>query len=133
MSKEYTIPSKPTKYNGRQYRSRLEARFAAFFDLCEFSYEYEPMDLPGWSPDFILYKKIGKHDALVEIKPSQDFFDITKYLTVDFDKYNVWLMTPQMNIMLSKDGIDTAYFTADGEFGRKWIESANQVMFLKPL
>ena len=31
---DYTIDSIPTVYKGRNYRSRLEAKWAAFFDLC---------------------------------------------------------------------------------------------------
>lgn len=56
----------PTKYNGVQFRSRLEARWAAFFDLCGWPWEYEPLDLDGYIPDFIL----TLHRAvLVEVKP----------------------------------------------------------------
>jgi hypothetical protein len=57
----------PTKHKGRQFRSRLEARWATFFDLLGWTYEYEPFDLDGWIPDFAL---TGGHDlVLVEIKP----------------------------------------------------------------
>jgi hypothetical protein len=55
----------PTVYRGRQYRSRLEARWAAFFDLLGWSYEYEPFDLQGWIPDFLLTRA----RVLVEVKP----------------------------------------------------------------
>jgi hypothetical protein len=55
----------PTVYEGRQYRSRLEARWACFFDLLGWKYEYEPFDLEGWIPDFLLLP----HNVLVEIKP----------------------------------------------------------------
>ena len=54
---DYTIKSIPTVYKGGNYRSRLEARWAAFFDLCEWDYEYEPVDLDGWFPDFRLRMK----------------------------------------------------------------------------
>jgi hypothetical protein len=54
------IPAKPTMYNGRLYRSRLECRWAAFFDLLGWKYEYEPMDLNGWSPDFAIKVKYPK-------------------------------------------------------------------------
>lgn len=56
----------PTMYNGVQFRSRLEARWAAFFDLCGWQWEYEPFDLNGWIPDFMLR---GDRDILVEVKP----------------------------------------------------------------
>lgn len=55
----------PTCYLGRQYRSRLEARWAAFFGLLGWDFEYEPFDLQGWIPDFIL----PKAKVLVEVKP----------------------------------------------------------------
>ena len=58
--------------NHRSYRSRLEARWAAFFDRLGWKYEYEPFDLPGWSPDFMLF---GKHPILVEVKPVVSFPD----------------------------------------------------------
>ncbi len=57
----------PTTYRGRLFRSRLEARWAAFFDLAGWVHEYEPFDLPGWIPDFALYGK--KQEILVEVKP----------------------------------------------------------------
>jgi hypothetical protein len=54
-------------YKNIQFRSRLEAKWAAFFDLLGWRWEYEPFDLNGWIPDFLL---IGKsRPILVEIKP----------------------------------------------------------------
>ena len=32
----------PTKYNGYTFRSRLEARWAMFFDRLKLKWEYEP-------------------------------------------------------------------------------------------
>lgn len=57
----------PTTYNDVQFRSRLEARWAAFFDLCGWQWEYEPFDLNGWIPDFML--RGAKTNTLVEVKP----------------------------------------------------------------
>ena len=75
------IPGIPTKYNGFEFRSRLEARWAAFFDLLGWHYEYEPYDLNGWIPDFALYGKVV--EVLVEVKPFSTFeeFDLTKIET----------------------------------------------------
>ena len=56
----------PTRYNGVQFRSRLEARWSAMFDLLEWQWEYEPIDLAGYIPDFILQ---FDSPMLVEIKP----------------------------------------------------------------
>jgi len=63
----YTIPAIPTRYNGVNFRSRLEAKWAAFFDLLGWRWDYEPVDFPGWIPDFVIY---GKHKQVyVEVKP----------------------------------------------------------------
>ena len=63
---KYTIAAKPTLYKGIQYRSRLEATWACFFELAGIKYEYEPYDLPGWSP-------AGYGEYLVEVKPVMKF------------------------------------------------------------
>lgn len=67
----------PTKYQHRRYRSRLEARWACFFDLLGWKYEYEPYDLNGWIPDFCIY---GSYEILVEVKPysKQEEFNVLK-------------------------------------------------------
>lgn len=54
-----------TTYRGFNFRSRLEAKYACFFDLCKWSWSYEPKDFNGWIPDFAL----GELARLVEIKP----------------------------------------------------------------
>jgi hypothetical protein len=56
----------PTTYSQVNFRSRLEARWAKFFDLCGWRWEYEPIDLEGYIPDFIL---LFKNPILVEVKP----------------------------------------------------------------
>jgi len=59
-----------TRYRGNRYRSRLEARWAAFFDGIGVDYVYEPDTFPlpgGWYlPDFW----IPSWDVYAEIKPS---------------------------------------------------------------
>lgn len=62
---DYSIAAIPTTYRGRTYRSRLEARWAAFFDALGIAHEYEPYDLGLWSPDFLLTEM----RVLVEVKP----------------------------------------------------------------
>ncbi len=69
---KYTIAAIPTMYRGRQYRSRLEARWAAFFDLLGWRAEYEPFDLGKWSPDFQLVSPYSG-SILVEVKPITEF------------------------------------------------------------
>jgi len=66
----YMIESKPTVYDGVQFRSRLEARWATFFSMVRWPWMYEPVDLGEWSPDFIID---GAITLLVEVKPLLDF------------------------------------------------------------
>lgn len=61
------IAPKPTTYRDTHFRSRLEARWAAFFDLAGWRWDYEPFDLDGWVPDFRL--KGSNNNLLVEVKP----------------------------------------------------------------
>lgn len=58
-----------TIYNGYRFRSRLEARWAVFFDYINFEYQYEPEgfslgDGYYYLPDFYL----PENDSWVEIK-----------------------------------------------------------------
>lgn len=70
MSVDYTIAAIPTEYRGIRYRSRLEARWAAFFDELGWSHTYEPFDLGRWSPDFLLRNTAPRGaDVLIEVKP----------------------------------------------------------------
>lgn len=72
---KYRIAAIPTRYAGVLFRSRLEARYAAFFDLAGWAWEYEPFDLPGWVPDFLVRFPCGhsecppEHVILAEVKP----------------------------------------------------------------
>lgn len=60
----------PTKYKGYTFRSRLEARWAVYFDLIGITWEYEPEGYKlrngvWYLPDFYLHQL----DTFVEIKP----------------------------------------------------------------
>lgn len=57
----------PTLYAGVRFRSRLEARWAAFFDEVGWSWEYEPFDCEGYIPDFVI---LGEMPLLVDVKPA---------------------------------------------------------------
>src|ERR1019366_6005261 len=65
---ELQFVAHPTTYRGTCFRSRLEARWAAFFDLLAWRWEYEPFDLQGWVPDFAV-TGAGTDALLVEVKP----------------------------------------------------------------
>lgn len=65
-----TIPAIETRYNGINFRSRLEAKWAAMFDLLRWGWTYEPTDFNGWIPDFAIH---GKEIVYVEVKPVSEF------------------------------------------------------------
>lgn len=56
----------PTIYRSTQFRSRLEARWAAFFDLIRWRWVYEPFDANGYIPDFLIQ---GEWPLLIEVGP----------------------------------------------------------------
>lgn len=66
----------PTGYNGYLFRSRLEAKWAVFFDLMKFDWTYETeshVQLPDgtwYLPDFHVTTPSGK-DMWFEVKPRQ--------------------------------------------------------------
>jgi len=92
-----TTTPKPTTYKGTQFRSRLEARWAVFFDCLAIDWIYEPMTFTiqptkwEYTPDFEITCKKGK-PILVEVKPAQAtgqtleilaaVSDIKKYMTI---------------------------------------------------
>lgn len=122
----YTIEAKPTKYNGRLYRSRLEARVAAYFDLRGWKFEYEPFDLKAWSPDFLIIGEKQKY--LCEVKPESSMFSFKKYAHVDFNEYGLIFIYPTSIIILANHVIESW----DQSNDEHWIEAGNKVMFLKP-
>lgn len=75
------IKSIDTYYNGNYFRSRLEARWAYFFDLCGVKYLYEPEGFKNnngemYLPDFYLpntYLRNGM--SLVEQKDEETYED----------------------------------------------------------
>jgi hypothetical protein len=67
-----TTSAIPTQFAGINFRSRLEAKWAAFFELCGWHWHYEPLDLNGYIPDFIVQMQ---RDVLFEVKPFLRFDD----------------------------------------------------------
>lgn len=68
-----TYNAVPTVHKGIRFRSRTEARWAAFMDALDLGYEYEPGRFPlsvggFYVPDF----RIPDFDAWLEVKPAND-------------------------------------------------------------
>jgi hypothetical protein len=67
---KYTQSARPTLYKGTEFRSELEAAWAAFFNRRGIIWDYEPLlDLNTWRPDFSI--KTDEQQRLVEVKPYQ--------------------------------------------------------------
>jgi hypothetical protein len=82
------VRAHPTEYAGVRFRSRLEARWAAFFALAGWEWSYEPVDMEGWTPDFWVRFACGHsecrggHELYVEVKPFR--------LLTEFEGHPVW-------------------------------------------
>ena len=76
------IAALETKYRGIRFRSRLEARWAVFFDVLGLSWEYEPEGFStsqgNYRPDFLV-DEIG----WIEVKPELPSDDATIQKLVD--------------------------------------------------
>lgn len=83
-----------TNYRGCRFRSRLEARWAVFFDALGWDWQYEKEgyvlgwgenDTLPWLPDFEIVTPNGQH-FYVEVKGDPDFFKDDNWLRrFDFD------------------------------------------------
>lgn len=102
----------PTKYAGVQFRSRLEARWAAFFDMVGWPWEYEPFDLPGYIPDFAVRPNFNESFMLFEVKPYTeiDEFDLEFFKirmasvgSKNFDGFGLLTGRPRSYYLRQKD------------------------------
>ena len=80
-----SIKAIQTEYKGYLFRSRLEARWAVFFDACGVEWEYEPEgyslgDGIKYLPDFLLHGVRGRAegDLYVEVKGNMTDTDAEK-------------------------------------------------------
>jgi hypothetical protein len=61
---------------GIRFRSRIEAKWAYIFEYFGWTWEYEPFDLQGYIPDFIV--TFATTQVLVEVKGTTDIWKDTK-------------------------------------------------------
>lgn len=101
-----------TTYNGVQFKSRTEARWASYFDLMgvEWRYEDEAYELPsgGYLPDFYL----PLHDCYAEVK-GDDGFDLVAMRKV----YELSDATGRQVLLLDGPPAHTTYLLAYASSG----------------
>lgn len=94
-----------SRYKDTVFKSRLEARYAAFFDLAGWAWEYEPLVLNGWTPNFRVTFPCGHsecnatHILLVEVQP---YFNISDFEGHPGNKYH-WGWDYDKNVALPFD------------------------------
>lgn len=118
-----------TKYKGYRFRSRLEARWAVFFDAMGYKWEYEPegFDLDGvyYLPDFRIAEKDSNGDFNVfwfEVKP-----DDAKLSNDDILKIKKFAI----DCHAGKSGLTKGYgdfIILDGPPGKKSYLCANEFL-----
>lgn len=67
----------PITINGIRFRSLIEARWAEMFSKLGWDWEYEPIELNGYIPDFII--KFPHMHLLVEVKGETNMKNIEQY------------------------------------------------------
>lgn len=136
----------PTTYSGVNFRSRLEARWAAFFDLADWDWVYEPIDLSGWCPDFSL--KCSKGIIYIEVKPvdiePQDYSAFSK--VEPHIKNHIVMLCGLMPFSVSdhfnspgkiitpnwRDQPHVEHEMSCGPFNSMWADAGNQVQWSAP-
>jgi hypothetical protein len=144
----YEIKAIPTTYNHVLYRSRMEARWAAFFDFVGWEFEYEPEPFQTWSPDFVIHTL----DTFIEVKPMLMWGEAITKIQPYSKQFRCGLLSDHITIgenayyigkYLNRDYKPGELFLKDytiqyrGNFNPRiirqyWAEAQNKVMYLKP-
>jgi hypothetical protein len=132
------IASHPTKYNNVFFRSRLESRWAAFFDLAGWKWEYEPIDYTNWVPDFRVEFPCGHsdcpktHSLMVEVKPYYSIDEFKGHPCMDYmfggygnkkipvDSSAAFGINPEITYWEMAHGAGGGVFSVNGY----WVENA---------
>lgn len=101
-----SIKAISTKYKGCNFRSRLEARWAVFFDALDlhWEYEFEGFDLPSgrYLPDFLL----PDLECWIEIKPDRQisvrdfnrYVELTRYIPAKYKTNGLFLFGGNLDV-----------------------------------
>jgi hypothetical protein len=119
------IKALPTYYRGGVFKSRLEARWAYYFDLIGAKWQYEPdgFTLPSgnYCPDFL----VG-NSTYVEIKPFNPVPQLAIQKIKEFSAENIIVLCvgepgPQgQQGFRDGEAFESAYFTSYAFWRKKW-------------
>jgi hypothetical protein len=109
-----------TKYSGYKFRSRLEARWAVYFDTMNIPWEYElegfDLGITGkylpdfWLPTFNAYAEVKANEPTkLELDKAQALCNMT-------DKSLIWLVGVPEDIKTSHGFYSETYPSIDGSF-----------------
>jgi hypothetical protein len=149
----YTIAAHETTYRSTVFRSRLEARWAAFFDevsereILTIDWRYEPIDLRGWTPDFYIkfpcwHSECSNHHELyVEVKPYWAIDEFKSHPLHNFDAYispnpAMFGINPHITQWEMAHGAGGGTYTLDGiisvshaDIDEMWEEAGNNTRY----
>ena len=121
MEQEQPVSAIETTYKGYKIRSRLEAKWACVFDQLGWQWEYEPIDLNGYIPDFVIKTKndLSLNRIYVEIKPAMSYQDTIPARRKIYDAQHdgEWVILGATTSMMSTDGFIFDYVGTANVYG----------------
>jgi hypothetical protein len=142
----YEIAAIPTTYRGVRFRSRLEARWATFFDLAGWQWRYEPIDLNGWIPDFWVSFPCGHsecpstHELYIEVKPYRTLAGFAGHAVTKIDRCSepspaMFGWHPDVTGWEMAHGAGSGIYSVTGwveDADKLWSEAGNRMQWQPP-
>ena len=113
----------PTEYKGTLYRSKLEAKWAAYFDMCDAQFEYEPQAFElgngvRYLPDFVVKNVYSVHggcgsQTLENSTKYREFWFECKGVMSDYDAEKIKRFRDNITIWNEFGGFDCPFYVLD--------------------
>lgn len=114
----YTTKAIPCSYNGRNFRSLLEGRIAYFFDKMNFNWKYEPIELDGYIPDFVLEYPVESNAYPVN---TTLFVDVKPFFNEDYKEKVINKLKASGFISNDSEKFCVSFFSSPSQFTIKEI------------
>lgn len=130
------IAAKPTLYAGTRFRSRLEARWARFFEAIGREWVYEPHvpELAGmqYQPDFLTSKSFGEGLTLIEVKPEVDAAETVRLMREERWHQIANLTKANFVLLFGSPGEWLeGKLVGSGHFGGLWLPDVEVVSYVE--